>query len=117
MTAAERLVAALTDVLSEASPAHTVTVTAGLSLAWTPERFWSAPPATRLDATELADSLGVGKAAIYKRVQRHCLPCRKLPDGGYIFIVGDVRQWLEDREVIVNRFAPKVTSLRPRGVT
>lgn len=85
----------------------TITVTATPSMGWSPERFWSAPASTQIDAVDLAAGLSLSRAAIYKLVNRSGLPCRKLLDSAgktisLVFIVGDVKLWMERRQEVVN---------------
>jgi predicted DNA-binding transcriptional regulator AlpA len=106
---ADKLMAALRECLAEAGAPTVVTVTATVtSTGWTPERLWDAPAATRLDARDLAASLGVTPAAVYKWVKRDGMPARRRPDSSLVFLAGDVRTWLEERETVVNRFVPKI---------
>jgi predicted DNA-binding transcriptional regulator AlpA len=105
----DRLMAALRECLAEAGAPTVVTVTAtAITAGWSSERLWSAPTATRLDARDLAAALGVTPAAVYKMVKRDGMPARRRPDSSLVFLAGDVRAWLEDRETVVNRFAPKI---------
>ena len=114
---AEVLIAALNEALNRAtSPAatvtHTVTVTATTTLTFDRDRFWSCHPETRLAADELATALGCSARTVYRLVERG-LPCRKR-DEVYVFIAGHIRDWLTDREEVVNRSISKVAPRRSR---
>lgn len=66
------------------------------------ERLWTAPPQTRIGVLELAEAVGRSKHWVYRHTARAAanrLPCRKL-DGELVFMVGEVRDWLRDRETV-----------------
>lgn len=117
-TPAEIVIAALNEALSRAaaSPAatvtHTVTVTA--ALAFDRDRLWSCHPETRLAADELAAALGCSARTIYRLVAEKGMPARKR-DEVYVFVAGAVRDWLADRETIVNRYLPRTAPRRARA--
>lgn len=75
------------------------------------ERLWTVDPKTRIDLDEVAEALGKSRAAVRALIKRHGLPCRRRLNE-LTFVVGEVRQWLERHETIVN--APSVLPLRPR---
>jgi hypothetical protein len=110
-TPAEVLISALNEALaraavsSAATVTHTVTVTATTSLTFDRDRLWSCHSETRLAADELAGALGCSARTVYRLVERG-LPCRKR-DEVYVFVAGHVRDWLTDREEIVNRYLPR----------
>ena len=119
MTERDRAVAQALRLLAEsleAGPANTgpatatVTVTATASLGFTPERFAEAPADTRISVQELCAATGRSRGGLYKLVRDDGLPARKLPDGTFVFVVGEVRQWLCERERVVNPFIPRVRS-------
>ncbi|MGH7510030.1 MAG: helix-turn-helix domain-containing protein [Gemmatimonadales bacterium] len=108
---AEVLIAALTEALNRttapaATVTHTVTVTATASLTFDRDRLWSCHPETRLAADELAAALGCSPRTIYRLVAEKGMPARKR-DEVLVFIAGHVRDWLTDREEIVNRYLPR----------
>jgi predicted DNA-binding transcriptional regulator AlpA len=100
----------------EAAPASigtataTVTVTATVVLHFTPERFAEAPTETRISVQELCAATGRSRGGLYKLVREDGLPARRLPDNTFVFVVGEVRQWLREREHVVNSFIPRVRS-------
>ena len=65
------------------------------------ERLWTAPPQTRIGVKDLAEAMGRPKSWIYRHTapgsQLPPLPHRKL-DGGLVFVVGEIRSWLESHE-------------------
>ena len=70
------------------------------------ERLWTAPSDARIGTAELAEALGRPPSWIYRHTSaRSCcapIPHRKL-DGELVFLVGEVRQWVEDHEDVVVR--------------
>lgn len=63
------------------------------------ERIWTAHSDIRLDVEQVAEAVNRPKSYIYKQVSEGNIPHRK--DGGVlVFRVGEIRQWIEDREVI-----------------
>lgn len=124
MTPQEEVLRLLAEALATLAKApvgatHTVTVTASASLGWTPERFWSAPDVTQIDAVDLAAALNVGRAAIYKLVKRSGLPCRRQLDAKgktvlLAFRVGDVKRWLDQRQEVVNPVPMRLAPASPR---
>ena len=116
-TPAEVLITALNEALSRVIPpaatvTHTVTVSATTSLAFDRDRLWSCHSEMRLAADELAAALGCSARTVYRLVERG-LPCRKR-DEVYVFIAGHVRDWLANREEVVNRSIPKIGPRRSR---
>ena len=64
------------------------------------ERLWVAPAETRIGTHELAEALGRPKSWIYARTQAGAedpLPHSKF-DGTLVFMVGEVRAWIRERE-------------------
>lgn len=105
----------LADALeSGPAPSGTATVTVTAALGFTPERLAAAPPDTRIGVQELAEATGRSRSGIYKLVRDSGLPARKLHDGSFTFVVGDVRQWFNEREQIVNTLVPRMRA-RPRA--
>ena len=111
------LAAALESPAGAGTGSHTATVTVTASLGFTAERFAVAPDATRIGVRELSEATGRSRAALYKLVQREGLPCRKLPDKTLAFVLGDVRQWFNEREQIVNAAIPHIGGTRGRRIT
>lgn len=74
-------------------------------------RIWTCPPETRLRVLELEEALGRPRSWIYRRTSeraaaangRHgrldMIPHRKL-GGELVFVAGDIRRWIEEREHI-----------------
>lgn len=119
MTERDRVVAEALRLLAEAlatAPASTgpatvtMTVTTTASLAFTAERFAEAPADTRISVQELCAATGRSKGGVYKLVRDDGLPARKLPDGTFVFVAGEVRTWFRERERVVNPFIPRVRS-------
>jgi predicted DNA-binding transcriptional regulator AlpA len=75
------------------------------------EKLWTADPKTRLDVDEVAEALHKSVPAVRALIKRHGFPCRRRHNE-LTFIVGEVRQWLERHESIIN--AP-VVSIGSRG--
>ncbi|MFC1791911.1 hypothetical protein ACFL0I_05580 [Gemmatimonadota bacterium] len=73
-----------------------------LELGWR-EKLWVVPAETRLGVVEVAEALGRSKSWVYKRsgpkAARTRLPCRKL-DGELSFLVGELRTWVRQHEVV-----------------
>ena len=94
-------VAEMLDVL-DAEPAPEVAKDAAAPLPWT-VLLWQADPETRIGRAELLEAVGRSRAWLYRHTgekAKHRIPHRKL-DGELIFLVGEVRRWLRDREEIV----------------
>jgi predicted DNA-binding transcriptional regulator AlpA len=77
-------------------------------------RLWQVPPQTRLGPVELLEAVGRPRSWLYRHTGRKApsrIPHRKL-DGALVFVVGEVRQWIEDHEQIVvpGRGRPLVVS-------
>lgn len=68
------------------------------------ERFWTAPDETRIGVRELAEALGKSRSWIYHRTARNSeaipLPSRTIASGKLEFVVGEVRAWLAQVEII-----------------
>lgn len=112
---AEILITALTEALSRtASPGATVTVTHTVTASMSTDRLWSCHPETRLAADELAAALGCSARTIYRLVAEKGMPARKR-DEVLLFVAGHVRDWLTDREEIVNRYLPRTAPRRAKA--
>lgn len=65
--------------------------------------LWTAPPQTRIGVSELCEAVGRPKTWIYEHTSRRgkCprLPHRKM-DGQLLFVVGEIRTWLVEHEVL-----------------
>ena len=65
--------------------------------------LWTADPETRIGRAELLEAVGRPTSWLYRHTgpkAKHRIPHRKL-DGELIFLVGEVRRWLRDREEII----------------
>jgi hypothetical protein len=67
-------------------------------------RLWSSPADARMTVADVADALSRPKSWVYRHTSPASglprLPHRKL-DGELTFLVGEVRQWIEDHEDVV----------------
>ena len=65
------------------------------------ERLWTCPPETRLGRDELLAALGRPRSWLYRHTSAKD-PARRIPhrrfEGALVFVVGDVRRWLRERE-------------------
>jgi predicted DNA-binding transcriptional regulator AlpA len=57
---------------------------------------------------ELSEATGRSRSGIYKMARDAGLPARKLSDGSFSFVVGEVRQYFAERESIVNALVPRM---------
>ena len=66
--------------------------------------LWQVPAETRIGVVELCEAVGRPKSWVYRHTadDGDCprLPHRKM-DGSLVFVVGEVRRWLEEHEVTV----------------
>ena len=65
--------------------------------------LWSVDPETRIGRDELLEAVGRPASWLYRHTgpaAENRIPHRKL-DGELIFLVGEVRAWLRDREEVV----------------
>ena len=65
--------------------------------------LWSADPETRMGRAELLEAVGRSASWLYRHTgpkAKHRIPHRKV-DGELVFLVGEVRRWLREREEIV----------------
>lgn len=99
----------LTLLLSEVKDTVRQAVAAEVRPSWR-ERLWTCDPKTRLWLDEVAEALGKTKPAVRALIKRHGLPCRKR-QGEYVFLVGELRTWLERREDVIN---PPVLAIATR---
>lgn len=91
------------DELEEASPGP-AELTDVEPASWR-QRIWTVAADTRLGVVEVAEALGRPKSYVYARTGERAddpLPCRKL-DGTLVFLAGELRAWIEEREEIVHR--------------
>lgn len=68
-------------------------------------RLWTEPPERRIGVEEVAEALGRSTSWVYKNVTpgaEGALPVRRF-GGELVFLVGEVRAWLETNEELVNR--------------
>ena len=100
MVSTEALVEML-DV-SDHEPAPEMVKGAAPPLPWT-FLLWTADPETRIGRAELLEAVGRPPSWLYRHTSqkaKHRIPHRKL-DREFIFLVGEVRRWLRDREEII----------------
>lgn len=103
-TAVDRLAGALRDLLAEFAVAPTPATTHTPAPPSWRERLWTAPLDCRIGVVELAEALGRSKAFCYRLTRLKEVPFRRL-DGQLLFRVGDIRDWLKQREDVVVRAA------------
>ena len=67
------------------------------------ERLWVSDPRVRLGVAELSEAIGKARDTIYKLTSAKGngarIPHRKL-GGELVFVVGEVRRWLEEQEQV-----------------
>ena len=95
---------ALAEMLDDldAEPAPEMATDTAPPLPWT-FLLWQADPETRIGRAELLEAVGRPASWLYRHTglkAKHRILHRKL-DGELIFLVGEVRRWLRDREEIV----------------
>ena len=76
--------------------------------------LWTADPETRIGRTELLEAVGRPPSWLYRHTgsaAKHRIPHRRV-DGELVFLVGEVRIWLRDREEIVVAGPMDARSLR-----
>ena len=86
----------------DVEPAHQPDQVTSPPLPWS-VLLWSADPETRIGRNELLEAIGKPRSWLYRRTgakAKHRIPHRKL-DGELVFVVGEIRRWLRDREEIV----------------
>lgn len=71
------------------------------------ERLWIVPAETRMDVSEVAEALGVGKTWVYERTgakaRRLPIPHKRLDDNRsakLVFKAGELREWIEKYEEV-----------------
>lgn len=65
--------------------------------------LWTAPGETRIGRRELLEAVGRPASWLYRHTgpaAEHRIPHRKL-DGELVFVVGEIRAWLREREEII----------------
>ena len=100
-TVSTEALAEILDVLN-VEPVPDVAKDTAPPLPWT-VLLWQADPETRIGRSELLEAVGRSSNWLYRHTgskAKHRIPHRKL-DGELIFLVGEVRRWLRDREEIV----------------
>lgn len=73
-------------------------------------RLWTEPPDRRIGVEEVAEAFGRSTSWVYKHVSPNvagALPVRRF-GGELVFLVGELRSWLEQDETIVNGPARKI---------
>jgi hypothetical protein len=63
------------------------------------DRLWAGPPELRVTTRELAKALGCSSRQVTRLVAAG-MPARRRHDA-FVFVVGDVRRWLQRHEVVV----------------
>lgn len=105
-----QLARAIADVLAEvAAPRAPESSAEGNSAPTWQEKLWTVDPNVRVGVRELAEGLGRSRAYIYRLTRTAAIPHRKL-DGQLLFRVGDIRQWLKERENVI--VTPALTVVR-----
>ena len=100
-TVSTEALAEMLDAL-DMEPAPEVVRDTSPPLPWT-VLLWQADPETRIGRAELLEALNKSTSWLYRCTgpkAKHRIPHRKL-DGELVFLVGEVRRWLRDREEIV----------------
>lgn len=62
--------------------------------------LWTVPSETRIGRPELLEAVGRPASWMYRHTAAGTIPHRKL-DGELVFVVGEIRAWLREREEIV----------------
>lgn len=82
------------------------------------EKLWIVPAETRIGIGELAEALNRSRSWIYKRTMANAgpgrIPHRKL-DGELVFVVGEIRAWIRDREDAVHEGPMESTDIERDG--
>jgi len=79
--------------------------------------LWTVDPETRIGRDEMLEAVGRPLSWLYRHTGEaatHRIPHRKL-DGQLVFVVGEVRLWLRDREEIVVGGSVRRGGLRLHG--
>jgi predicted DNA-binding transcriptional regulator AlpA len=63
------------------------------------ERLWIVPAETRIGVAELTEALGRPRSWVYRHTSGKTIPHRKL-DGELVFVAGEIRAWIRDREEV-----------------
>jgi hypothetical protein len=111
------MLAQLRDVDTSVTMPATEPPVAGHPRSWQ-ERLWTAPADARLSVTDVAEAFGRPKSWVYRHTSPASglvlIPYRKL-DGELVFLAGEIRQWVKDREeIMVKPSTPVVPISRPR---
>ena len=65
------------------------------------ERLWDVDADVRLGVREAAEALGRPRSFVYSHTKGHeAIPHRR-QDGRLVFVAGELRQWIRDREDVV----------------
>ena len=86
----------------DVEPAPEIVKDAAPPLPWS-FLLWTADPETRIGRSELLEATARPPSWLYRHTgpkAKHRIPHRKV-DGELVFLVGEVRRWLRDREEIV----------------
>ena len=79
--------------------------------------LWTVDPETRIGPDELLEAVGHPISWLYRHTAKSAtnrIPHRKL-DGQLVFLVGEVRWWLQEQEEIIE-VAPRESRSRPLSV-
>lgn len=86
-------------------------------------QFWDLPAETRLSVQQVAEACGKSAAWVYKHVdaRRTDVPIPYRREGGgrrhrLVFLAGEVRSWIRQREVVVRRGVARLGDSRSRPV-
>jgi hypothetical protein len=86
-----------------AEAGHEVDIERGLAHPSWRERLWTAPAETRVGVRELSEATGRPKSWVYRHTgprAKDRIPHRRI-DGELVFVVGELRHWFREHEVIV----------------
>ncbi len=78
------------------------------------ERIWYVPSELRLGVKEAAEAIARSSSWLYKRTgpaADNPIPCRRL-DGELVFLAGELRAWIRDREQSVHEGRSDPPTLR-----
>jgi predicted DNA-binding transcriptional regulator AlpA len=84
-------------------------------------QFWTLPADTRLSAQQVAEACGKSEAWVYKHIDARRtdvpIPYRREGSGRrhrLVFLAGEVRSWVKQREIVVRRGIVGIDEARSR---